>query len=165
MFSRSKSQFLSSSTQISLKILRTLVKLKAIGKIGLLSLKNLTKNASWQVFEGLFAAAKSQGDAKKAGIENLMASLETLDEALGKVSGGLPFFGGEKMGFADVIFAPFFCCYPAIEAVGGFKFGFEEKYPRLHAWLKAFEKSSAASVLPDPEKVTEFVINRFGKES
>ena len=96
-----------------------------------------------------------------------MECLETFEDALQKVSeeSGLPFFGGEKMGFVDVMFAPFFCWFPVIESVGGFKFCFEEKYPRLHAWLKAFEKSSAASVLPDPEKVTEFVINRFGKES
>ena len=96
-----------------------------------------------------------------------MNSLETLEDALGKVSeeSGLQFFGGEKMGFVDVMFAPFFCWYSAIEAVGGFKFGFEEKYPRLHAWLKAFEQSSVASVLPDPEKITELAINRFRKES
>ena len=120
-----------------------------------------------QIFEGLFGivTAQCEEEAKQAAIKNAVACFETLDEALGKVSGGSPFFGGEKMGFADVIFAPFFCCYPAIETVGGFKFGFEEKYPRLHAWLKAFEKSSVASVLPDQEKVTEFVINRYRKES
>ena len=110
-------------------------------------------------------AAKSQGDVKKAGIENLMGSLETLDEALGKISGGLPFFGGEKMGFVDIMFAPLVCLYPAAEVLGEFKIPFEDKFPHLHGWLNAFKQSSIASVLPETQKVIDFSIAFMKKKT
>ena len=116
-----------------------------------------------QIFEGLFGivTAQCEEEAKQAAIKNAVACFETLDEALGKVSGGSPFFGGEKMGFVDIMFAPFACWYPAMEAstAEGFKFPFEEKCPHLHAWFHAFSQSSVASVLPEPQKIIDFSIH------
>ena len=116
-----------------------------------------------QVFDGIIQVLLLQGEAQKATIQNALASFETLDQALGKVSGGLPYFGGENLGFVDLMFAPLVCWSPAIEAAGEFKIPFEDKYPHLHAWLHAFKQSSVSSVLPEPEKVTEFAINVLRK--
>ena len=122
-----------------------------------------------QLFDAVIRVVKTQGEAQKAAMEDAMACFETLDEALGKVSGGGgglgPFFGGQEMGLVDIMFCPLVCWYPAIEAsAGGVKFPFHEKYPRLHAWLHAFNQSPVvAPVLPNPEKITDFAINVIRK--
>jgi glutathione S-transferase len=89
-----------------------------------------------------------------------MDSLKAFNDALGRLSGGnksLPYFGGENLGFVDLMFAPLIPWFPALEIVGDFKFPvFEDKYPHLHNWLSAFKKSSIASVLPKAENVTEY---------
>ena len=116
-----------------------------------------------QVFDGLIQVLLSQGEAQKAAIQNALAYLETLDQALGKVSGGLPFFGGEKLGFVDIMFAPLVCWSPAIKAAGEFKIPFQDKYPHLHGWFNAFKQSSVSAILPEPEKITEYAINVLRK--
>ena len=116
-----------------------------------------------QIFDALIQILLLQGEAQKAAIQNALAYFETLDEALGKVSGGLPFFGGENIGFVDIMFAPLVCWSPAIEAAGEFKIPFEDKYPHLHGWFDAFKQSSVSVVLPEPEKITEYAINVLRK--
>ena len=117
-----------------------------------------------QILEGLFGILKAQGEeAQQAAIENAVACFETLDEALGKVSGGSPFFGGEKMGFVDIMFAPLVCLYPAAEVLGEFKIPFDDKFPHLLGWLNAFKQSSIASVLPETQKVIDFSIGFMKK--
>ena len=115
-----------------------------------------------QILDSMVQVLRSEGDAQKAAKESVIGSLATLDEELGKMSASeaSPFFGGEKMGFVDIMFAPISCFYPAIEAAGEFKFHFQEKYPHLHALLAASNGSSIAALLPEPERVTEFVMSR-----
>jgi glutathione S-transferase len=104
---------------------------------------------------------RSSGEARRAAVDNALASLATLDEALGKASSSSKtfFFGGEEMGLVDLMFAPMVCWYQAFEAVGEFEFKFHETYPHLDAWLAAFNRSPIAPLLPDPEKVKEFFIH------
>ena len=40
-----------------------------------------------QLFDAVIRVVKTQGEAQKAAMEDAMACFETLDEALGKVSG------------------------------------------------------------------------------
>jgi glutathione S-transferase len=104
---------------------------------------------------------RSSGETRRAAVDSALASLATLDEALGKASSSSKtfFFGGEEMGFVDLMFAPLVCWYRAFEAVGEFEFKFHETYPHLDAWLAAFNRSHVAPLLPNPEKVKESFIH------
>ena len=90
-----------------------------------------------QVFDALFSIVRTKGEAQKAAIELSMEVLTTLEEALKTVPKEPPFFGGASIGYVDIILSPFAVWYGALETVGEFNFPFEEKFPCLHAWLKA----------------------------
>ncbi|KAH9771599.1 hypothetical protein KPL71_012753 [Citrus sinensis] len=76
------------------------------------------------------------------------------------------FFGGDSFGFVDVIAIPLTCWFYAVEEFGGFKV--ENECPKFSAWMnKCMQRDTVARILPDPEKVYEFVImlrNMFGIE-
>ena len=79
--------------------------------------------------------------------------MKQLEEALGDKD----FFGGDTFGFVDIIAIPLTSWFYAIEKLGNFKV--EDECPKFSAWVKmCLKRESVAKVLPDPEKVYEFVI-------
>lgn len=111
----------------------------------------------------MIAIVQTKGEEQKAAIETAMECLTTLEGAFKTVPKEPPFFGGATVGYVDIILGPVASWFPAFEAVGDFKIPFQEKFPCLHAWLKAFQESSVGACLPDSHKVTEFVVQVLRK--
>ncbi|KAM3760836.1 hypothetical protein ACB098_01G222400 [Castanea mollissima] len=67
------------------------------------------------------------------------------------------FYGGDAFGFADIIAIGLTSWFVAYEKFGGFKV--EDHCPKFSAWMKrCMQRETVAKVLPDPEKIYEFVI-------
>ena len=92
---------------------------------------------------------EEQETAKKEFIENL----KLLEQELGDK----PYFGGDKFGFVDVVFVPFYSWFYAYETFGNFKI--EESCPKIIEWAKrCMLRDSVAKALPDQQKVYEFIL-------
>ncbi|XP_022717452.1 probable glutathione S-transferase parC [Durio zibethinus] len=92
---------------------------------------------------------EEQANAKKEFIE----SLKLLEGELGDK----PYFGGENLGYVDVVFVPFYSWFYAYEMCGDFSI--DAECPKLMAWAKrCLEKESVSESLPDQEKVYGFVL-------
>lgn len=83
-----------------------------------------------------------------------MEFLTRLEEAFDSVAQG-PFFGGESVGMVDVVLAPLLAWFPAHENIGNFQFQFEEKFPRIHAWISAIQASPCGPCLPPSDKIMD----------
>ncbi|MCL7051678.1 hypothetical protein MKW94_025495 [Papaver nudicaule] len=92
---------------------------------------------------------EEQENAKKEFIECL--------KVLEGVLGDKPYFGGEKLGYLDVVLVPFYSWFYAYETCGNFSI--EEECPKIVAWAKkCLEIESVHESLPDSQKVYEFVL-------
>lgn len=116
----------------------------------------------WQVFDAVCNIWKSKGKVPETAKNEFIEILKQLEGALGEKD----FFGGDSFGFVDVIAIPLTCWFYGVEKLGGFKV--ENECPKFSAWMnKYMQRDTVARILPDPEKVYEFVImlrNKFGIE-
>lgn len=105
---------------------------------------------------------EKQGQGPRDGEEWIYRDFEATWGALGEKD----FFGGDSFGFVDVIAIPLTCWFYRVEKLRGFKV--ENECPKFSAWMnKYMQRDTVARILPDPEKVYEFVImlrNKFGIE-
>lgn len=93
---------------------------------------------------------EEQATAKKDFIE----SLKLLEGELGDKT----YFGGENLGYVDVVLVPYYCWFYAYETCGNFSI--EEECPKLIAWAKrCMQKDSVSNSLVDQEKVYGFVLH------
>ncbi|MCO5585590.1 hypothetical protein L7F22_039525 [Adiantum nelumboides] len=106
---------------------------------------------------GLLKASKKTGEEKKAAEENVLAAMSMLEEALVKVGGEGPFYGGAHLGLVDVMLLPLLSWLPAFETLAQLRLPWADTLPRLEAWFAASRAHPAAAVLPEASKVTEFV--------
>lgn len=84
-----------------------------------------------------------------------MDALKLLEGELGDKA----YFGGDKFGFVDVAFIPFYPCFDSYESFGNLRI--EEHCPKLIAWAKrCMEKASVSKslALADPGKIYEYVL-------
>ncbi|KAF8042223.1 hypothetical protein BT93_A0751 [Corymbia citriodora subsp. variegata] len=98
---------------------------------------------------------RTNGEEREVGTRDFIETLKQLEEALGERN----YFGGEgdAFGFVDIIAVGMASWFHAYEKFGGFKV--EDHCPKLSAWLKRCkQRESVRKVLPDPEKVYEFLL-------
>lgn len=108
-------------------------------------------NLVGQVFDagGVIWRSKEVPEGAK---DEFIGTLKQLEGALGEKD----FFGGDEFGFVDIIAIPFTSWFLTFEKFGGFKV--EDDCPMFSAWIKrCLQRESVAKVLPDPERVYEFV--------
>ncbi|KAM3402803.1 hypothetical protein ACQJBY_006558 [Aegilops geniculata] len=88
-----------------------------------------------------------------------ISAMETLEGAFGECSGGKPFFGGDGIGFVDVVLGSYLGWFVVIEKMIGVKLLDTARTPALAAWAERFRTADAVKgVLPeDVDKVLEFL--------
>ncbi|KAM3712983.1 hypothetical protein ACJW31_01G220200 [Castanea mollissima] len=90
-------------------------------------------------------------------LERYLKLAEKYGQAKEGKRGDKSFYGGDAFGFADIIAIGLTSWFVAYEKFGGFKV--EDHCPKFSAWMKrCMQRETVAKVLPDPEKIYEFVI-------
>ncbi|RZC72743.1 hypothetical protein C5167_048228 [Papaver somniferum] len=98
----------------------------------------------------------SKGDDHEMAKKEFLEGLKVLEGELGEK----PYFGGEKIGFLDVAFIPFYAWFYTYEKCGNFSI--EEECPKIVSWAKkCLEMESVSQSLSDSEKIYEFVLTRL----
>ncbi|KAH6801790.1 hypothetical protein C2S51_033236 [Perilla frutescens var. frutescens] len=106
-----------------------------------------------KVVVSVFEAMKSEGEEKEVAI---VAAQETL-QLLEKQIEGKKFFGGEKIGYLDLVVGWMSLWLAAMEEVGGMKLLDSTRFPSLSEWIHKFFKVPVIhECLPPKESVVNY---------
>ncbi|KAK8445587.1 hypothetical protein SEVIR_9G351300v4 [Setaria viridis] len=99
-------------------------------------------------------------------MKQMFAAVDVLEGGLKECSRGKCFFGGDNVGYVDVILGGAASYAKANEALFGAKLFDAAKTPLLAAWLERFSELDAAkAVLQDVDRVVEHVKFLIAKNS
>ncbi|CAN4111090.1 unnamed protein product [Withania somnifera] len=103
-----------------------------------------------KLYEATKKAFFSSGKIKVEGVELVTEGLHQLEgQILGK-----KFFGGEKIGYLDIVAGWISYWFQYVEEVGEFKAMDSREYPYLHAWINNFiQVPDVQESLPNPDAV------------
>ncbi|XP_047052848.1 probable glutathione S-transferase GSTU6 [Lolium rigidum] len=99
------------------------------------------------------------GGDKADAAEQVSAALRQLEDALAECSGGKPYFGGDDVGFLDIVVGSYIGWFGAAEKIAGLRVGVldEASTPRLAAWAARFCAHEAVrDLMPDADRLVEF---------
>ncbi|KAJ1296507.1 hypothetical protein BS78_01G306300 [Paspalum vaginatum] len=102
------------------------------------------------------------------GTKQMAVVVETLEGALGdgECSKGKPFFGGDSVGYLDVVLGGLLSWLHGTQALCGAEFFDADKAPLLSAWAERFGALDAAkAVLPDVGRLVEFAKVRRAQQA
>lgn len=106
------------------------------------------------MFEAGRSIWTSKGEALEVAKRDFIEILKHLEQL---ALADKEFFGGDSFGYVDILAIALASWFYALEKFGGFKL--EDHCPKLSAWIKrCFQRDSVSKVIPDPEKIYEFVI-------
>ncbi|KAL6843910.1 hypothetical protein ACP4OV_026481 [Aristida adscensionis] len=104
----------------------------------------------WQSFK-----SKTEED-KAERVEQTLVAVEQMEAAFKEVSKGKPFFGGDSVGYMDVMLGGIVSWAHAGEELYGFRLFDAGRAPLLSAWVERFSALAwAKELLPDPGKLVE----------
>ena len=96
--------------------------------------------------------------SKAAAAEKVFEGLKLLEDAFVNSSKGKGFFGGEKLGFLDIVLGCYLGWVRAGEIFTGLKILDETKTPALVGWAERFTSNKAVDgVIPEPEELANFM--------
>uniref|UniRef100_A0ACD5ZGN3 Uncharacterized protein n=1 Tax=Avena sativa TaxID=4498 RepID=A0ACD5ZGN3_AVESA len=105
----------------------------------------------WKMFAGKTEKERDEGR------KQTLVAVEMLEEALKECSKEKPFFGGDDIGYLDVVMGGMVAWMQGTEALCGIKLLDAGKTPLLLAWMERFGGLDPAKVvLPDFARLVEF---------
>ncbi|KAI9086923.1 hypothetical protein K1719_031084 [Acacia pycnantha] len=118
--------------------------------------------ADKKIYDAGRRAWTTKGEEQEAAKKEFIECLKLLEQQLGDK----PYFGGDSLGYLDVVIVPFYSWFEAYEKFGNLNI--EAECPKFIAWAKrCLQKESVAKSLPDQHKVYDFVLQmrkKFGIE-
>ncbi|GJM91288.1 hypothetical protein PR202_ga07650 [Eleusine coracana subsp. coracana] len=111
-----------------------------------------------QLFASVFQGGKAKSEEEKAkALKQTYTAVETLELAFREYSKGKPFFGGDSVGYLDIILGGMIPVVHYIEAHYGIKLFDSTRSPLLKSWMECFGTLDATkSVLPSVESLIEY---------
>ncbi|KAF3683357.1 Glutathione S-transferase U17 [Capsicum annuum] len=100
---------------------------------------------------------KAEGKEEKAAVlEKISEGNLLLEEAFIKINKGNSFFGGDRIGYLDIVLGSLLGWVKAIEMMDEMKILDETKMPSLAEWDKRFCSDNVVKdIIPQPEKLAE----------
>ncbi|OIW20413.1 hypothetical protein TanjilG_11104 [Lupinus angustifolius] len=99
----------------------------------------------------------AQGDEKKKLIKELGEGIVLVEDALKKISKGKDYFGGDQIGYLDIVFGSIFPWLRVVETLNEVKLVDEATTPGLVNWGEKYPKHDVVKdVLPEHEKLIEY---------
>ncbi|KAL6905238.1 hypothetical protein ACP4OV_002839 [Aristida adscensionis] len=110
---------------------------------------------AWQ---GMLFRCRNE-EERAAAVARAAEALQTLEGALAECAGGKPFFGGDGIGFVDVVLGGYLGWFSAIDRIIGRRLIDPARTPLLAAWEERFRAADAAKgVVPDDvDRMLEFL--------
>ena len=91
------------------------------------------------------------------GVKQMLAAVATLEGALGQCAAGRPFFGGDGVGYVDVVLGGYLGWIQAVDEVAGTSLLDGARFPRLAAWAESFAAADAVrGVSPAVQDIVAF---------
>ena len=95
----------------------------------------------------------AQGEEKDKAIESALESLALLEKQIE----GKRYFGGENIGFLDLVAGWISHWLNVLEEIGGMKLLNAERFPSLHEWSQNFiQTSPVTDCIPPRETVVDY---------
>ncbi|KAI4983061.1 hypothetical protein ZWY2020_023553 [Hordeum vulgare] len=105
----------------------------------------------WKMFVGKTDKEKDEGR------KQTLAAVEMLEGALGECSKGKTFFGGDNVGYIDVVLGGMVAWMLGTKALCGVQLLHASKTPLLLGWMESFGGLEPAKVvLPEVDRLVEF---------
>ncbi|XP_022982642.1 probable glutathione S-transferase [Cucurbita maxima] len=115
-----------------------------------------------KVFESGRKIWASKGEEREEGKKEFMGSLKKLEEVLGEKA----YFGGESVGFVDIVLIGYYTWFYSYESIGNFSV--EAECSKIMGWAKrCLQNESLSNSLPDPFNICDFVLlmkKKYGLE-
>ncbi|KAK1365827.1 Glutathione transferase [Heracleum sosnowskyi] len=108
----------------------------------------------------MLALTSAQEEEKVALVEKIEEGMGLLEEAFVKCSKGKSYFGGDNIGYIDIVFGSCLGWIKALEKMSGMKLLAEAKTPGLVEWVDKFLSNDVVkNVIPAPEVYIEAIKN------
>ncbi|EER92030.1 hypothetical protein BDA96_01G340200 [Sorghum bicolor] len=119
-----------------------------------------------KLFPAWYGMVKAQAEEERAEkVKETLAAIEKMEVAFAKCSGNgnAAFFGGDSIGYVDIVLGSFLFWFEAVRRVDGLEIIDASKTPLLAAWAERFGGSvEAKEVVPVPEAdLAVQYINKF----
>lgn len=103
----------------------------------------------------------AEGEAKEAAVARAVEGLVLLDEAFVQISKGKAYFGGDEIGFLDIVIGTMVNWIKAREVMANVKLLDETKIPGLVRWADKFISNDVVkNILPSTDEAVE-VMNYY----
>lgn len=117
-----------------------------------------------KLFPAWYGIVRAQAEEERAEkVKETLAAIEHMEVAFAECSNGNAFFGGDSIGYLDMVLGSFLFWFEALRRVYGLEIVNAARAPRLAAWAERYGGSAEAKeVVPVPEvDLAVQYINKF----